>query len=195
MKTKRIFAYMIDMVLISFIASIIFAIAYKDTNYAEYMEKNSMYLETFRQSGSADPSTDDLVEIVYDLNKTETPLLIITLGLTVFYFGIFSFLYNGKTIGKRIMKIQVVPIKGKKLNPGLYMLREIILTNSIFKLLDIINVTVATKSTWMVCNTVLTYCENIVIIVLLGVMIFRNDERSLHDIICKTNVVEMKNEK
>ena len=195
MKTKRVFAYIIDIFLISFLASIIFAIAYKDTNYAEYMEKNKMYLDNIRKSGSSDPDNEKLVDIVYDLSKTEIPLSIITLGATVLYFGIISFMFNGKTIGKKIMKIQVVPLKGKKLNPGLYMLREIILTNSLFKLLDIINISLASKSNWLVYNTVLTYAENIVIVVLLGVMIFRTDERSLHDLICQTNVVEIEKTK
>ena len=195
MKTKRVFAYIIDIFLISFLASIIFAIAYKDTNYADYMEKNKMYLDNIRKSGSSDPDNEELVDIVYDLSKTEIPLSIITLGATVLYFGIISFMFNGKTIGKKIMKIQVVPLKGKKLNPGLYMLREIILTNSLFKLLDIINISLASKSNWIVYNTVLTYAENLVIVVLLGVMIFRTDERSLHDLICQTNVVEIEKTK
>ncbi len=195
MKTKRVFAYIIDIFLISFLASIIFAIAYKDTNYAEYMEKNKMYLDNIKKSGSSDPDNDKLEDIVYDLSKTGTPLSIITLGATVLYFGIISFMFNGKTIGKKIMKIQVVPLKGKKLNPGLYMLREIILTNSLFKLLDIINISLASKSNWLVYNTVLTYAENLVIVVLLGVMIFRTDERSLHDLICQTNVVEIEKTK
>lgn len=195
MKTKRVFAYIIDIFLISFLASIIFAIAYKDTNYAEYMEKNKMYLDNIRKSGSSDPDNKELVDIVYDLSKTEIPLSIITLGATVLYFGIISFVFNGKTIGKKMMKIQVVPLKGKKLNPGLYMLREIILTNSLFKLLDIINISLASKSNWLIYNTVLTYAENLVIVVLLGVMIFRTDERSLHDLICQTNVVEIEKTK
>lgn len=195
MKTKRIFAYIIDIVLISVVANLIFGWAYRNTNYAEFLDKNKMYIDQLTKYGSTEPTEEELIDIVYDLNKIESPLLIITLGLTVFYFGIVSFMFNGQTIGKKIMHIKVVPMKGKKLNPGLYMIRELILTNSIFKLLDIINVSVASKPTWAVCNTILTYCENFTIIILLGVMIFRNDERSLHDIICKTNVIELEKEK
>lgn len=195
MKTKRIFAYIIDIVLISVVANLIFGWAYRNTNYAEFLDKNKMYIDQLTKYGSTEPTEEELIDIAYDLNKIESPLLIITLGLTVFYFGIVSFVFNGQTIGKKILHIKVVPMKGKKLNPGLYMIRELILTNSIFKLLDIINVSVASKPTWAVCNTILTYCENFTIIILLGVMIFRNDERSLHDIICKTNVIELEKEK
>ena len=83
-------------------------------------------------SGSSNYSEDDLINIMYDINKAEIPLAIIEFGITIFYFGILSYIFNGQTLGKKIFKLRVVPINGKKLNPGLYLLREIILTNSLF---------------------------------------------------------------
>ena len=190
MKTKRLFAYITDMFIISIISTLIFQIAYKNTAFQEYEEKTEYYVNEIRNSGSADYSEDDLVNILYDINKIQIPKQIIEFGLTIFYFGILSFILNGKTLGKKILKIRVVPIKGKKLNAPLYFLREIILTNSIFKLLAIINISLCGVEKWYLFNGIITNLETVVIIALLGTLIFREDERSLHDVLCKTKVIE-----
>ncbi len=192
MKIKRILAFITDIFIISVISQLIFEVAFKNTSYEEYTNNFETYMKSMTQTGSADLTKDELIELNYNLNKSQSPYLIINLGLTVLYFGIISYLWNGKTLGKSILKIRTVPVKGKRLKPHLYMLREIIKTNSIFKLLAIINIMFASKNTWFTLNSVITNCETLVIVVLIGFLIFREDERSLHDILCQTNVIEEK---
>ena len=192
MKAKRIFAYIIDFFIISCISTIIFQIAFKTNSYEEYVNKTEAYYKELVSSGSTEYTEEDLVNILYDISKAQIPLTIIQFGLTVLYFGILSFVANGKTLGKKIFNLRVVPIKGKKLNPGLYFLREIILTNSIFNLLSIINISLCGVKKWYFFNSIITNAKTVVVIILLGFLIFREDERSLHDIICKTKIVEEK---
>lgn len=192
MKTKRIFAYIVDVLLISVISTLIFQIVFKTSSYQEYEEKTEQYVNELMSSGSTEYTEEDLVNILYDINKVQIPKQIIDFGLTIFYFGILSFIFNGKTLGKKLFKLRVVPLKGKKLNAPLYFLREIILTNSIFSLLSIINISLCGVEKWYLFNSIITNGRTFVVLALIGTLIFREDERSLHDVICKTKVIEEK---
>ena len=192
MKTKRIFAYIIDFFIINFLSTLIFKVAFNNSAYENYEDKVTAYYKELASSGSTDYTEEDLMKIIYNIQKDQIPLSIIQFGLTVLYFGIISFMTNGLTIGKKILKIRVVPVEGKKLNPGLYFLREIILTNSIIDLLSIINISLCGVEKWYLLNSIITNLGTLTTLILLGFMIFREDERSLHDIICKTKVIEEK---
>ncbi len=191
MKVKRIIAYLIDMFIISLLANIIFSLAFSN-NYEKYNEKANEYVERILSFGSADIAEDELMDMNYTLSKLQAPNLIIKLGLTILYFGILSFMWNGKTLGKKILKIRVVPIKGKKLNPPLYLLRGILITNSLFNLIDIINTSVFTGEMWNGFAGMISYGKMLMSVMIIGVMIFRDDERGLHDLICRTKVIEEK---
>ena len=191
MKIKRIIAYLIDMFIISLLANLIFSLAFAN-NFEKYNEKADEYVERILSFGSADIAEDELMDMNYTLSKLQTPNLIIKLGLTVLYFGILSFMWNGKTLGKKILKIRVVPIKGKKLNPPLYLFRGILITNSIFNLIDIINTSVFTGEMWNGFAGMISYGKMLMSVMIIGVMIFRDDERGLHDLICRTKVIEEK---
>lgn len=191
MKVKRIIAYFIDFMIISFVSTIIFQIVFKNS-YEEYNEKTEAYMQEIVRLGSSDPTEEFIINSMYDINKAGITLSIIEFGLTILYFGIISYITKGQTLGKKILKLRVVPIKGKNLNPGLYFLREVILTNSIFNFLGIINISLCSASRWYVFNNVITNTKTFITIILLGFLIFREDERSLHDIICQTKVIEEK---
>ena len=190
MKIKRICAYIVDFTIISIISTFIFFIFFKNTAYSEYLEKNEYYVHELSSSGSTEFTEEELVSMLYDINKVQIPKQIIEFGLTIFYFGILSFILNGQTLGKRLMRLRVVPTKGRKLNAPLYFLREIILTNSILSLLAIINITLCGQEKWYLFNSIITNGKTIIVIGLLMVLIFNEEDRSLHDIICKTKVIE-----
>ena len=192
MKAKRVFSYIIDFLIISFISNILFQVIFKTSSYEEYIEKSESYFKELVSSGSTEYTEEDLIIIMHDINKAQIPLAIIEFGMTIFYFGIISFIAKGKTLGKQIFKLRVVPTEGKQLNPGLYFLREIILTNSVFNLLEIINISLCGTNKWYMFNSFITNSKLLITIILLGFLIFREDGRSLHDIICKTKVIEEK---
>lgn len=191
MKVKRIIAYIIDIFIISMLSYLLYTSIF--TNNAElYQEKSESYLKEIIYSGSSELDENELINMNYELAKLQNPRLIINLGLSIFYFSILSYIWNGKTLGKKLLKIKVVPIKGKNLNSALYILRGILITNSIFNLLDIINTYAFTGMTWYKVQEMIAYGKIILSSSIIGVMIFRDDERGLHDLICKTNVIEDK---
>lgn len=192
MKLKRLAAYIIDFFIIYLIAVSIFASPLFKNEYNRYNESNKEYMNYIGSIGSEEVDYDIQLQYVYDTNRASQPLLIITCGLLILYFGITAYLCNGETLGKKILKLKIVPIEGKKLNPHLFMLRTIILTNILPRIASIICISFLSKTNWIVAEEIISYFSSTTTFLILGFMIFRDDERGLHDIIGKTKVISTK---
>ena len=163
--------------------------------YKNYMDTTTEYIEYIATLGSGEADRDIELDYVYSISKSSQPLSIITCGLLFLYFGVFAYILKGQTLGKKIMKLKVVPDKGKTLDVNLFMIRAIILTNLLPKIASIIVLTKLSPSNWLIAENIISEISNIITFLILGFMIFRDDERGLHDLICKTKVVESNKEK
>ena len=189
MKLKRIFAYIIDLFVVAVIASALFTMPIFKTESQNYTQYYEVYIEILSSSGSTDISESKQIELLYNMNKSSQSLYIINAGLLIIYFGITSYILKGKTIGKKLMNIQIVSEKGKALNPNLFMLRQILVTNLIPKVLSILSIIFLNGNTWYTANNIIGYLNYISYLLMLGFMIFREDERGLHDLIGQTKVI------
>ena len=73
------------------------------------------------------------------------------------------------------------------------MLRQIIVTNLIPKIFSILSVIFFSGETWYTLNNLIGYLNYVVYLLIIGFMIFREDERGLHDIIGNTKVISTNN--
>lgn len=194
MKIKRIAAYIIDTVIVTFISSIIFSmpifIDYQE-QYEDVYKDFIKELEYIKDIGSAEYDEERLLDFEYDMINSQKPRQIIDVGLLILYFGVFAYISDGQTIGKKIFKIKIVGVKNK-IQPHLFMLRSIILTNFIPNLVSIITLILGTKEMWLSVNNVVVYINYFISFIIIGFMIFREDERGLHDILCDTEVIDLK---
>lgn len=195
MKLKRITAYILDILFVYFIAAALFMLPIFKNDYKNYMDTTTEYLEYIATLGSGEADRDIELDYVYSISKSSQPLSIITCGLLFLYFGVFAYILKGQTLGKKIMKLKVVPDKGKSLDVNLFMIRAIILTNLLPKIASIIVLTKLSPSNWLIAENIISEISNIITFLILGFMIFRDDERGLHDLICKTKVVDSNKEK
>lgn len=195
MKLKRITAYILDILFVYFIAAALFMLPIFKNDYKNYMDTTTEYIEYIATLGSGEADRDIELDYVYSISKSSQPLSIITCGLLFLYFGVFAYILKGQTLGKKIMKLKVVPDKGKNLDVNLFMIRAIILTNLLPKIASIIVLTKLSPSNWLIAENIISEISNIITFLILGFMIFRDDERGLHDLICKTKVVESNKEK
>ena len=192
MKIKRFVAYIIDFFIIYIIAALIYSLPVFENSYNAYQETTQEYVDYVLNIGSGEIDYDTETDYLYDMSRHAQPLTIINCGLIILYFGVYAYIANGQTIGKKIMKIKVISTDSNKLNPNLFMLREIILTNLLPKIASIIALALLSKSNWMIAENIIGYIQNTITFLIIGFMIFRDDERGLHDVICKTNVVSTK---
>lgn len=192
MKLKRIFAYIFDMFLVTLVSSFVFAIFTSSTEAAEYDKLYNESMDLIMSTGSGVVNEDTLLDLTYRMQMATKTSQIISVGLLILYFGVFAYLMKGQTLGKKILKIQVTPVNGKTLNPPLFMLRAIIITNFIPKLISLVSLMLCSKNTWYLISNVTSNVQTIILFIIVGFMIFRDDERGLHDIICQTKVTDVK---
>ena len=194
MKIKRIAAYLIDILIVSVIANIIFSIPAFEHSNSSYLEANKEMTEYF-QKANTNLDMKELNEITYKVVYASRYLSIIEIAVTILYFGVLQFILDGQTLGKKLLKIKIKPEKGKSLNSGLFMLRTIILHNVIFNLISTISVITLNQDLALNINSYSSYGGLIVELIIIGTIIFREDERGLHDLIANTKVVPLKEEK
>ena len=192
MKLKRIFTYFIDLFFVSLISSIIVMIPIFKYDHVKVEEQTNELYSSILETGSADVDEDILVTGLYNLERSSTSLTAITTFVTFIYFGVAAFINNGRTLCKMIMKIKVVPIKGNKLNPGLFILRTLLITSIIPNLISVISIFYLSPNTWYNLTGIISQIQEFFFLIILGFMIFRDDERGLHDLICQTKVIDTK---
>lgn len=192
MKIKRIFAYLLDIFFVSLISSFIVMIPIFNYNAPTIQEKTNEIYDSLLNTGSSDPDEDILIEKLYNLEKESSSLTVVTAFVTFIYFGVIGFINNGQTLGKMITKLRVVPIKDNKLNPGLYIIRTLLITSIIPQIINIASLSLMNANTWYNLTGIVSQVQEFFFLIILGFMIFRDDERGLHDIICQTKVIEAK---
>lgn len=195
MKLKRIIAYIFDIFLVSIISSLAFSLFTSSEKLNEYEDLYNESAEVLFNVGSGEVSEDTLIDLTYRMQLATKSSQIINIGLLIIYFGVFGYLKKGQTLGKKIMNIKVAPVGNKKeLNPSLYMLRSVLVTNLIPKLIALIALLVCSKNTWYEITNITSNISSLLLFIMVGFMIFRDDERSLHDLICQTKVISTKEE-
>jgi len=193
MPLKRFFAYVIDYIIITVIASCLSAIPLINTNIYEYryttdsiLKLNENYL---KNDIERDEYQSNYEQYLYEGTKQNLTYTIIKIALLLAYFGYYQY-KKGQTIGMKFLKIKVVGIKE---NPNLktYLLRIIILDNIIFTVLKTLLVYIMTIDNYYSLYQLLTFIANLINFVTVILIIFSQNKRGIHDILSDTSVVSV----
>ena len=149
MKIKRVVAYLLDFFLVTFISTLIFYLPIFHKDFEEYNKYSQTEVDIVMGKDEKEYSEDELNTLEYNLNRSMLPVLIINLGMLNIYFGVLQYCFNGQTLGKKLMKIRVVSNEKKKINPSLFMLRSVLVSNSIPSLINILLLLFVSKETWV----------------------------------------------
>lgn len=189
---KRIIAFVIDVVIISLVVSLInllpidpYQEKYKDTyeKYNEVVKKSS-------EDGSHDYK-DEIIELNYEVYKYRTYSSIISATALILYFGVVPLIMNGQTIGKKIMKLKIVSINDKKLNFWKYLIRIVILNNIWLSLINVGAVYIVSGVKFYYVTYVISMLSSLIYMLNLIMVMFRKDNRGLHDMVVGTKVIQV----
>ncbi len=188
---RRILAYIIDMLIVSFILAIFSKIPLISIDTDKYYDTYERYFETLRETAQAGEtmSAEVMSEFEYDLAKASINSTVANLVLTIVYFIGFQFLNKGQTIGKKLMKVKVTNDNGEA--PSLLqMIIHVGVGYSVF--MTIITSTLffaASKSTYLSLITYLQFLDMAIVFIGIIMILFRKDEKGLHNLLAKTKVV------
>lgn len=128
-------------------------------------------------------------DYIYLLNKNSTTNTVITLICTLLYFGLLQYLLKGQTVGKKILKLQVVSATDKDLNVFNYLLRTLIINNVLLNTVGTLFLIFASQKLYTQANSIIETLISIVEAIIIFTVITRQDSRGLHDLLFGTKVI------
>lgn len=128
-------------------------------------------------------------DYIYLLNKNSTTNTIITLICTLLYFGVLQYFLKGQTIGKKILKLQVVSATDKKLNIFNFILRSLIVNDILLNTVGTFFLVYASKQVYTEATSIISTIISITEAVIIFTVLTRQDTRGLHDLLFGTKVI------
>lgn len=192
---KRIIAFVIDIVIVSLVVSLINLLPldpYKD----KYKDAYEKYNEVVQKS-TEDEKNDyknEIIELNYEVYKYRTYSSMFSATALILYFGVLPLVMNGQTLGKKIMKLRVISNNEKKLNFWKYLIRIVILNNIWLSLINIGAVYVVSGVKFYYVTYVISMLSSLIYMLNLIMVMFRKDNRGLHDMVAGTKVILVSND-
>jgi len=188
---KRFGAYVIDMILLSFLLSIIFSFLPQNERLDSLENEFLIETETAFLEGelSEDNFLSDYEDLSYEMAREDNFRSLLSIAITFIYFVGLQF-YFGQTVGKWVLKIKVVGTKGKSSVWDLF-LRSLFINNILFDLVLLISVFLFNSNVYYSINIAVGLSQFLFAILTINMILYRKDKRGLHDLIARTEVVRV----
>lgn len=192
---KRIIAFVIDIVIVSLVVSLINLLPldpYKD----KYKDAYEKYNEVVQKSAEDEKNDykNEIIELNYEVYKYRTYSSMFSATALILYFGVLPLVMNGQTLGKKIMKLRVVSNNEKKLNFWKYLIRIVILNNIWLSLINVGAVYVVSGVKFYYVTYVISMLSSLIYMLNLIMVMFRKDNRGIHDMVAGTKVILVSND-
>lgn len=189
---KRLVAYVIDFMIISIIFSIL-TFFIKDSNNLINLnnELNTISENYLNQTITTSEYINQFASVEYLINCEMFLQNLFSVVLMVGYFILLPYYYNGQTIGKKLMKIKIIKEDGK-LGINDLVLRGLISSGILVTLIELSLTFILKDTSYLILISILDFIQFLLVITSTFMILYRKDKKSLHDLICKTLVVEEK---
>ena len=193
---KRIVAYLIDLIIVTLLASAISLVFIKNENYNRDSER---LMELTKKYSSGEITREEYStafdELNYVITRESVDITIINCSVALVYYVIMCYFCHGITLGKYIMKLQIVSANDKKLNLGHYLLRGLFVNLILSNLLSIILVLSLNKNAFISIYPKVSSGLTFFLLASMLFVMYREDGRGLHDLIANTKVISTKVDK
>ena len=193
---KRIMAYLVDVLIITFISSALTYVSFINPKYDKYIKYTDQYneaIDKFYKDQNTEEFSKTANDLSYDLNKNGYVYIIGDVAIAFLYFSVFAYFTNGQTLGKKIMKIKIVDYKTNN-NPKFYqyLIRTFILNGVILNLGTLI-LTCFSRRTYYQIYPWLANFDTILLIAIALTTLFTKEKRGIQDLGAQTKVIDLKN--
>lgn len=190
---KRLLAYIIDFFVLSFITffiSTIIPVSESLTNLSnELISVNDSFL-----SGNIDVSTfvNQYSTISYSMDREMFLTSLISVVASVIYFVIYPLYNDGSSFGKKAMGLRIVSNDDSLVSTNGLIFRYLFMNSIGTSILSLCLIFIVKDFNYVLCVSILSFLQFLVVIISIFMVIYRNDFRSLPDLIAGTKVIEVK---
>lgn len=190
----RFIAYIIDIILVFMVSTLIMTVIPKNSNIEQLQKETKEINEKFTNKEITQKQYIERAKtLTYDYQYANVPYSIVDIVILILYFVIFQFYNKGQTFGKKLMKVRMVSSDESALTMNQLIVRALVL-QSILINIALIGAVLFMKKYYYYTDLSLTLLQSAIILVSVGMVLFRNDGRGIHDMIAKTKVIMIEGE-
>ena len=188
---KRLFAYLIDFVLLTTIVTIINCVLPTTTKQVE-INKELVSLQQDLLDGEIDNKQyfDGYKKLLPELDKSNMAINVCNLVFILGYFIIIPVVNNGQTLGKKILKIKIEKIDGN-LTIRDMVIRNFITTSLLQLMISSTLVYIVNNDIYYNLSIFVSLLQILLVIITSFMIIYRKDEKGVQDLITGTQVIEV----
>lgn len=190
--TQRLIAYLIDIVLVSFVVSVI-ALPFVDNESINKLNDDAKNIASKYLAKEIDTKAyfNEYSSLSYQMDRQEGVVVLITIFVSIMYFVVYQFYKSGQTIGKKIMKIKIVS-DVDNLSINTLVIRSVIINSILYQILHVALVSALDNSMdYTSIKFALESLQNMVVLISALMILYSKNKKGIHDIVSKTSVVNV----
>lgn len=189
--SQRFVAFMIDLILVSFITSLVTAIIPTNSSIDKLYDQQVKTVENYtNQKITMQEYVNQLVDINYDIAKQTGIITLVSIAISLLYYVLYVYKNDGQSIGKKMMKIKIKKKdKDKELTMNDLLFRTMILQGTLVSIIGFCTILFLDKDTYLATNSLLNLIQYSILIISFFLVAFTKERQGLHDMVAKTEVV------
>ena len=187
---KRLVAYILDAIIVSLIFSCLTMFIKDSNNLINLNNQLSTIGENLiNKTITANEYFNQVASVQYLISKETFLQNLFSLILMIGYFIILPYYYNGQTIGKKMMKIKIIK-EDDKLTINDLALRSLLADGIAMTFIELALIFLVKDTPYFIIISIFSFIQFLLVITSIFMILYRKDKKALHDIICKTLVVD-----
>ena len=187
---KRLVAYILDAIIVSLIFSVLTMFIKESNNLINLNNQLNTISENFiNKTITMKEYFNQYSSIEYLISKEMFLQNLFSLILMIDYFVILPYYYNGQTIGKKLMKIKIVK-EDDKLTINDLALRSLLSNGIAMTFIELALIFLIKDTPYFITISILSFIQFLLVITSIFMILYRKDKKALHDVVCKTLVVD-----
>lgn len=186
--SKRVVAYLIDMVLLLIIFSIISCFFQSEIDN-QIKINNANYVNGII---NFDTFFDNASKLYMENDKQKIMFYIINIIYIIGYFIILPLFNNGSTLGKKISGIKVEASYNQTLTFKSLFIRNLVINGLLYLVIVVLTLYIFPPKTYFILISVVSFIQITLVIISIFMVLYRQDKRGIHDLLANTKVVTIK---
>ena len=198
--SQRFVAFMIDLFLVSALTTLVTTFIPTNGTIDKLYDQQTKIIENYTsQKITMEEYVNQLVDISYDIAKQTGIATLVGIAISLLYYVLYVYKNDGRTIGKKMMKIKIKKKNDDQLTMNDLLFRTMILQGTLVSIIGFCTILFLDKDTYLATNSLLNLVQYSILLVSFFLIAFTKEKQGLHDklvgtIVVCTNTVENKEE-